>query len=200
MIFSKKLTLISLIPLLLSGCAAAVVGAAGAAGATATVAHDRRTTGTFIEDQSIELKAVKSFFFDKEINDSSHINVTSYNTVVLITGETPSEDIRDRIVNIVRNIPKVTHVYDELTIAAPSSWTSRGSDTLITSKVKTRLLTLNNFDGTRIKVVTEKGVVYLMGLVTRAESDIATGEAQQSGGVQNCETLSVYRLKMPLSE
>ncbi len=192
MIFSKKLTLISLIPLLLSGCAAAVVGAAGAAGATATVAHDRRTTGTFIEDQSIELKAVKSFFFDKEINDSSHINVTSYNTVVLITGETPSEDIRDRIVNIVRNIPKVTHVYDELTIAAPSSWTSRGSDTLITSKVKTRLLTLNNFDGTRIKVVTEKGVVYLMGLVTRAESDIATGEAQQSGGVQKIVKLFQY--------
>ncbi|MCH9048979.1 MAG: BON domain-containing protein [Proteobacteria bacterium] len=192
MIFSKKLTLISLIPLLLSGCAAAVVGAAGAAGATATVAHDRRTTGTFIEDQSIELKAVKSFFFDKEINDSSHINVTSYNTVVLITGETPSEDIRDRIVNIVRNIPKVTHVYDELTIAAPSSWTSRGSDTLITSKVKTRLLTLNNFDGTRIKVVTEKGVVYLMGLVTRAESDIATGEVQQSGGVQKIVKLFQY--------
>lgn len=192
MIFSKKLTLISLIPLLLSGCAAAVVGAAGAAGATATVAHDRRTTGTFIEDQSIELKAVKSFFSDKEINDSSHINVTSYNTVVLITGETPSEDIRDRIVNIVRNIPKVTHVYDELTIAAPSSWTSRGSDTLITSKVKTRLLTLNNFDGTRIKVVTEKGVVYLMGLVTRAESDIATGEAQQSGGVQKIVKLFQY--------
>jgi len=192
MIFSKKLTLISLIPLLLSGCAAAVVGVAGAAGATATVAHDRRTTGTFIEDQAIELKAVKSFFSDKEINDSSHINVTSYNTVVLITGETPSEDIRDRIVNIVRNIPKVTHVYDELTIAAPSSWTSRGSDTLITSKVKTRLLTLNNFDGTRIKVVTEKGVVYLMGLVTRAESDIATGEAQQSGGVQKIVKLFQY--------
>ena len=192
MIFSKKLTLISLIPLLLSGCAAAVIGVGAAVGTTATVAHDRRTTGTFIEDQSIELKAVKSFFFDKEINDSSHINVTSYNTVVLITGETPSEDIRDRIVNIVRNIPKVTHVYDELTIAAPSSWTSRGSDTLITSKVKTRLLTLNNFDGTRIKVVTEKGVVYLMGLVTRAESDIATGEAQQSGGVQKIVKLFQY--------
>ena len=86
MIFSKKLTLISLIPLLLSGCAAAVVGAGAVAGTTATVAHDRRTMGTFIEDQAIELKAVKSFFSDKEINDSSHINVTSYNTVVLITG------------------------------------------------------------------------------------------------------------------
>ena len=191
MIFSMKLTFISLILLLLSGCATVVIGA-GAAGTTATVAHDRRTTGTFIEDQAIELKAVKSFFSDKEINDSSHINVTSYNTVVLITGETPGEDIKNRIVNIVRDIPKVTHVYDELTIAAPSSWTSRSSDTLITSKVKTKLLLLKDFDGTRVKIVTEKGVVYLMGLLTRAESDDATRETQQTGGVQKVVKLFQY--------
>jgi osmotically-inducible protein OsmY len=188
----KKLIFISLIPLLLSGCATVVVGVGAAAGTTATIAHDRRTTGTFIEDQAIELKAVKSFFFDKEINDSSHINVTSYNTVVLITGESPSEDIRNRIINIVRDIPKVTHVYDELTIAAPSSWTSRSSDSLITSKVKTKLLLLKNFDGTRVKVVTEKGVVYLMGLLTRAESDVATRETQQTGGVQKVVKLFQY--------
>ncbi len=193
MIFNKQLFLISLLPLLLTGCAAAVIGAGAAVGTTATVAHDRRTTGTFIEDQAIELKAVKSYFSDKEINDSSHINVTSYNTVVLITGETPSEDLRQRIVNIVKNIQKVTHIYDELTIAAPSSWTSRGSDTLITSKVKTRLLTLKDFDGgIRVKVVTEKGVVYLMGLLTRAESDFATGAAQQTGGVQKVVKLFQY--------
>ncbi len=192
MTIGKKLTLISLLPILLSGCAATVVGAGAAVGTTATVAHDRRTTGTFIEDQAIELKAIKSFFSDKEINDSSHINVTSYNTVVLITGETPSEDIRQRIVNIVKTIPKVVHVYDELTIAAPSSWTSRTSDSLITSKVKTKLLTVKNFDGTRVKVVTEKGVVYLMGLLTRAESDIATREAQQTGGVQKVVKLFQY--------
>jgi osmotically-inducible protein OsmY len=188
----NKLILISLIPILLSGCTAAVVGAGAVAGTTASVAHDRRTTGTFIEDQAIELKAIKSFFSDKEIHDSSHINVTSYNTVVLITGETPSEDIRQRIVNIVKTIPKVVHVYDELTIAAPSSWTSRVSDSLITSKVKTKLLTLKNFDGTRVKVVTEKGVVYLMGLLTRAESDVATRETQQTGGVQKVVKLFQY--------
>jgi len=192
MILHKKIFLISLIPLMLSGCAAAVIGAGAAAGTTAVVAHDRRTTGTFIEDQNIELKAAKSFYSDKEINDSSHLNVTSYNLVVLITGETPSEDIRNRIVNIVREIPKVTHVYDELTIAAPSSWTSRTSDSLITSKVKTKLLTLNNFDGTRVKVVTEKGVVYLMGLLTRAESDVATKVAQETGGVQKVVKLFQY--------
>ncbi len=193
MIFNKQLFLISLLPLLLTGCAAAVIGAGAAVGTTATVAHDRRTTGTFIEDQAIELKAVKSFFSDKEIHDSSHINVTSYNTVVLITGETPSEELRQRIVNVVRNIPKVTHVYDELTIAAPSSWTSRSSDTLITAKVKIKLLTLKDFDGgIRVKVVTEKGVVYLMGLLTRAESDFATGAAQKSGGVQKVVKLFQY--------
>jgi len=192
MILHKKIFLISLIPLMLSGCAAAVIGVGAAAGTTAAVAHDRRTTGTFIEDQNIELKAAKSFYSDKEIYDSSHLNVTSYNLVVLITGETPSEDIRNRIVNIVREISKVTHVYDELTIAAPSSWTSRTSDSLITSKVKTKLLTLNNFDGTRVKVVTDKGVVYLMGLLTRAESDVATKVAQETGGVQKVVKLFQY--------
>jgi osmotically-inducible protein OsmY len=187
----KKLIFISLIPLLFSGCAAVVIGGV-AAGATATVAHDRRTTGVFVEDESIEQKALKSFSADKEIKDSSHINVTSYNTVVLITGETPNEDIRNRVVNIVREIPKVTHVYNELTIAAPSSWTSRSSDSLITSKVKTNLLTVKDFDGTRVKVVTDKGVVYLMGILTRPEADIATGEAQRTGGVQKVVTLFQY--------
>ncbi len=190
--FGKKLIFISLIPLLLPGCAAVVIGAGVAAGATATVAHDRRTTGVFIEDGSIEQKALKSFSADKEIKDSSHLNVTSYNTVVLITGETPSEDIRNRIVNIVREIPKVTHVYNEVTIAAPSSWTSRSSDSLITSKVKTNLLTVDDFDGTRVKVVTDKGVVYLMGILTRPEADIATGEAQRTGGVQKVVKLFQY--------
>jgi osmotically-inducible protein OsmY len=188
----KNLILISLIPLLLSGCAAVIIGGAAAAGATATVAHDRRTTGVFIEDGAIEQKANKGFSADAEIKDSSHINVTSYNTVVLITGEAPSEDIRNRIVNIVREIPKVTHVYNEVTIAAPSSWTSRTGDSLITSKVKTNLLTLDDFDATRVKVVTDKGVVYLLGILTRPEADAATGEAQRTGGVQKVVKLFQY--------
>ena len=188
----KKLIFISLISLLLSGCAAVVIGAGVAAGATATVAHDRRTTGVFIEDGTIEQKALKGFSADVEIKESSHINVTSYNMVVLVTGEAPSEDIRNRIVNIVREIPEVTHVYNELTIAAPSSWTSRSSDSLITSKVKTNLLTVDDFDGTRVKVVTDKGIVYLMGILTRAEADIATGEAQRTGGVQKVVKLFQY--------
>jgi len=181
--------LILMTVIVLHGCAAVVVGT-GATGAA--VAHDRRTTGTVIEDQAIELKATQAFFSDKQINDEAHINVTSYNTVVLVTGEAPTEELRDRIISIVRDIPKVTHVYNEVTIAAPSSFVSRSSDSLITSKVKTRLLTLKDFDGTRVKVVTEKGVVYLMGLVTREEGDRATEAARKAGGVQKVVKLFQY--------
>ena len=187
----KQFSIIYLLLIVLSiqGCAAVVGGAAATGVATA---YDRRTTGTIIEDQSIELKAGQSFRDDKEINDTSHINVTSYNLVVLVTGETPNEDIRNRIINIVKNIPKVTHVYNELTIGAPSSITSRSSDSLITSKVKTQLFGLDNFDGARVKVVTEKGVVFLMGLVTKEESDRATEAARQVGGVQKVVKLFQY--------
>ena len=168
MTLTKKLSL-TFFCLLLGGCVAAV-GLGAAAGTTATVANDRRTTGTVVEDQAIEFKASKAFFEDKEIIDSSHINVTSYNTVVLVTGETPDEVLRQRIIGIVSNLPKVSHVYDELTIAAPSSLVSRTSDSVITSKVKAKLFVKKKFDATRIKVVTEKGIVYLMGLLRQRRS------------------------------
>lgn len=189
--FLIRLSILNLLVfmLLLQGCVA-VVGGAAATGAA--VAYDRRTAGTVIEDESIELKAGQAFREDKEINDTSHLNVTSYNMVVLVTGESPKEETRDRIINIVKNIPKVTRVYNEVTIAAPSSLTSRSSDSLITSKVKTKLLTMDSVDGSRVKVVTEKGVVYLMGLVTREEANQATEGTRQVGGVQKVVKLFQY--------
>lgn len=177
------------ISVLLQACTPVVVGTAATG---VVVAHDRRTTGTVIDDQGIEFKANQAFYEDKEIEDSSHVNVTSFNLVVLITGETPSEELKQRVGNIVAALPKVTHVYNELTISAPSSLVSRSSDSLITSKVKTRLLTIKDFDGTRVKVVTEKGIVYLMGLVTQQESEIATNAARQVGGVQKVVKLFQY--------
>lgn len=188
-IFASRILFPTFILLLLHGCAAAVVtgGTAGAA-----MAVDRRTAGTVIEDQAIEFKAAQAFFADKEINENAHINVTSYNLVVLVTGEAPSEELRDRIIKIVRDIPKVSHVYNEVTIAAPSAYVSRSSDSLITSKVKTKLLTMENFNGISVKVVTEKGVVYLMGLQTREEAERATEAARQVGGVQKVVKLFQY--------
>lgn len=173
----------------LAGCAAAVVG--GGAVATTTLI-DRRTTGTQIEDQSIEMKSVQAFGGDEELKEQAHINVTSYNTVVLLTGETPTDAMRQRAVELVKGIDKVTHIYNELTIAAPSSLTARSSDSIITSKVKTKMLSNEELSGLAVKVVTEKGVVYLMGLVTKREADLATDIARQTGGVQKVVKLFQY--------
>ena len=181
--------MLPVILLFMQGCAAVVAG--GATSAVA-VAYDPRTTGTIVDDQAIELKAATSFMNDPAINESAHINVTSYNNVVLLTGETPTTELRERVVQIVKDIPKVQHVYDELIIAAPSSLVSRSSDSLITSKVKTRLLTTENLDGTKVKVVTENGVVYLMGILGREEADIATNATRQVGGVQKVVKLFQY--------
>lgn len=191
LMYKEKLILLLLIlPLFTTGCAA-IVGA-GTIGTIAAVSQDPRSLGTIVEDQSIELKIAKLMFSDEEINDSSHINATSYKRVVLVTGETPTEAIRERIIDLIRNVEEVAHVYDELAIAAPSSIISRSSDSVITTKLKAKLLTMEESDGTQIKVVTERGIVYLMGLVTRKEGDLATKAAQRTGGVQKVVKLFQY--------
>lgn len=174
----------------LAGCAAVAVG--GAAAATGTAVVDRRTTGTLVEDQTIEVKAYKALNADAELNDQAHLNVTSYNTVVLLSGETPTDAMRQRAMKIVKGIDKVTHVYNELSIAAPSSLVSRSSDSYITTKVKTKLFADKKISGIQFKVVTEKGVVYLMGIVSHAEAEIATNIARQTGGVQKVVKLFQY--------
>lgn len=174
---------------LLHGCAAVAVGGVAAG---ASVASDTRTTGTVIEDQSIEFKAGRAFSADKELDDKAHINTTSYNTVVLLTGEAPTEELRQRAVELARNIPRVTQVHNEIAIAAPSSLMSRSSDSLITSKVKARLLADKDVSGLNTKVVTERGVVYLMGLSSKRQADRATELARTTGGVQKVVKLFQY--------
>ena len=184
-----RLCLLVVIAITLEGCATTDYSG-NAPGAN--VPPDRRTAGTIVEDQTIETKAWKTFLSDKEINDNAHINVTSYNTIVLVTGEAPKEALKKRIIKIVRGIEKVSRVYDEITIAAPSSYVSRSSDSVITSKVKTNLLAMKDFDGTRVKVVTEKGVAYLMGLLSHADSDNVTDVVRKVGGVQKVVKLFQY--------
>lgn len=185
------LTLISA-TFLLQGCAPLVVGTAATG---ASVAHDRRTTGTFVEDQSIELKAASALGSDPDLRGQTHLNVTSFNMVVLLSGEAPSEAQRQRAGDIVARIDKVRRVHNEIQVAAPSSMMTRSSDTLITAKVKTSLFSIKefeNFDPTRVKVVTENGTVFLMGLLTRAEADATARSASGVGGVQRVVKLFEY--------
>jgi osmotically-inducible protein OsmY len=177
---------------ILSGCTPALLVGGGTA---VNAAHDRRTMGSFIEDQNIELKAQEALYQDKELKKQSHISVTSYNGVVLLSGQTPTAEFRARAEDAVRGIEKVKTVHNELTIAAPSSIGTRSTDTLVTGKVKTNLFKVKgheNFDPTRVKVVTENGTVYLMGLLRPAEAEDVVSVVRQVGGVQRVVKMFEY--------
>ena len=190
---SISLLLVTLATTSMYGCAPVVVGGAAATG-TASI-HDRRTVGTFVDDQGIEIKARSAINNVKELSDQSHIGIVSYNGIVLLVGQTPSESFRQQAQDIVAGVEKVRHVHNELAIAAPSSLTARSNDTLITSKVKTSLFGIKglpDYDPTRTKVVTEDGVVYLMGLMYRNEADAVSERARQVGGVEKVVKLFEY--------
>jgi osmotically-inducible protein OsmY len=179
--YQIRLVFLLLIPImLLQACAAVVVGGAAT---TAAVAYDRRTAGAILDDQSIEVKAKYAIFQSKDVYNQSNINVTSYNGFVLLSGETPSEALKQKATKLVKDIPKVRKVYNELAISGPSALTSRSSDSWITTKVKTKITQDENVDPFYVKVVTERGTVYLMGKVKKAEADQAVAATRSVKGV-----------------
>lgn len=177
---------------LLSGCPGAVLVGGGTA---VTAAHDRRTMGSFVEDSNIELKVYNAISKDEELKNSSHISVTSYNGIVLLSGETPTADMRARAESYARNVEKVRKVQNELVIASPASMSAATSDTWITTKVKTNLFKVKGhegFDPTRVKVVTENGTVFLMGILTHSEADAVVEVVRNIAGVQRVVKIFEY--------
>jgi osmotically-inducible protein OsmY len=173
---------------LVQGCGALLVG--GAATTGVVVSQDRRTIGTLTEDEGIEIRA--SSRISERFKDGVHINVTSYNRVVLLTGEVPDAATRTEVERITWAVENVRGVHDELAVAGVSSFTVRSNDSLITSKVKTRLLDSNKVNPLHVKVVTENSVVYLMGLVTKEEANDATEVARTTSGVQKVVRVFEY--------
>lgn len=162
----------------LSGCfGVAAVGV----GTTALMASDRRASETYVTDEGIELRA--SNRISENYGSKVHVNVTSYNRMLLLTGEAPNAETKANIEKLLSGVPNVKSISNELTIAEASSFSSRSNDTYITSKVKARFVDANQFSAHHVKVVTEAGVVFLLGLVTQAESDAATDIARTTGGV-----------------
>lgn len=174
----------------LSACVAPVL-VAGAAGG-ATVANDKRTNQAMLDDQLIETKAKDAIYADPKVAKRIHINITSYNHVVLLTGEALSKATRNKVVNIARNIDKVRRVHNEIQVADLTGFTSRTSDSWITSKVKSQMLATKGFPSSRIKVVTENGTVFLMGLVTKTLGKQAATIASEVSGVQRVVKLFEY--------
>ena len=160
--------------------------------ASAVAAQDRRTPGTFIDDELIELKVLAAILDDERMSSQTHINATSVNGLVLLTGEAPGESLRTRITEIARGITKVRAVQNEIALEAPSTLIARASDTVVTGKVKAALLQDRELNAARVKVVTEGGIVYLMGLLKPDEADRATEISRRVSGVQRVVKVMEY--------
>jgi len=171
---------------LLHGCP--VMIATGVGGAVAA-GEDSRTIGTITEDQGIELKAENRISGKYE---SAHVNITSYNRMVLLTGEAPDEATRSGIEQTARAVENVRYVYNEIAIEGNSSLTSRTNDAVLTGKIKTRFVDSKGVNSLHVKVITEDGVVYLLGLVKHKEADAATEVARTTSGVRKVVKLFEY--------
>jgi osmotically-inducible protein OsmY len=163
----------------LAGCLPVLV--AGAAGGAVMVATDRRSAGAQLDDESIELKVLTQT--TNEFGERIHVNVTSYNGIVLLTGEVPDQGAWASDGNIAKNTEKVRGVHNEIVVAPLSDFSSRSNDTYITSKVKSRMIEANKFPPNAVKVVTERGVVYLMGIVSKEDGDAAAEITATTAGV-----------------
>ena len=168
----------------LQGCFP-VVAAGVTTGVLAVV--DRRSVGTQTEDETIEWKARARV--GEKLKNNTHFNFTSYNRRVLISGEVPSAEVKAEAERIVAAVPNVQGVYNELIVGPVSSFPDRSNDSFITSKVKSRFVDAGKFNPMHVKVVTEAGTVFLLGLVTQAEANSAVQVARTTSGVKKVVNL-----------
>lgn len=182
----STLILIAALAPVLQGCFPVI---AGGVGAGISLANERRTSGIFVEDQGIELKAQSRL--SEKLKDA-HVSVTSYNLALLMTGEAPTPTLRAEAESIVQAIPNVRQVFNEVAIAPVSNFSARSNDSFLTTKVKGRMVEANKFNIVHVKVVTEANVVYLLGIVTRKEAEDATEIARTTTGVTKVVRLFEY--------
>jgi len=183
-------TLLAALAPTLAGCfGAAAVGV----GAGVMIAADRRPTETYLTDEGIEVRSGNRI--GEKLGDRAHVNVTSFNLSVLLTGEVPDAAAKAEAERLVGGVPNVKAISNELQIAGVSTLGARSNDAYITSKVKARFIDAGKFAVNHVKVVTEAGVVYLLGLVTKREADAAVEIARTTGGA-----LKVVRMFEILSE
>jgi osmotically-inducible protein OsmY len=174
-----RLLLLGSLSLMVTGC-----GGILASLETDTIEDNplERTFPQQLQDESIETKARVNLGADNDAYDDAHLVIVSFNGFVLLAGQVPSEALKARAIEVVRRVAGVRRIYNELEIGPPSSAGTRANDTWLTTKVKARLMSTSSIEGGRVKVVTENGVVYLMGLTTREEADrISTAAAGISG-------------------
>ncbi|MEN8169456.1 MAG: BON domain-containing protein [Pseudomonadota bacterium] len=190
----RKLLPLLLLPTLLGGCTAPVIIGLSAAAASVAVVSDRRTAGMILDDERIELNTMDLIARDLILRENSHINATCYNGQLLLTGEVPDQHSSDLLTKRVAKLPRVTVVKNELIVGPVSDSNTRTSDTGTTSRVKSRLLSELGAGLTHhVKVITENGTVYLMGLVNREEAARAVEITRHTRGVQRIVKVFEYQ-------
>ncbi len=172
----------------LQSCAPLIIGAG--VGAGVMMADDRRTSGAIVEDQTIENKIKNRV--EEKYKDQLHVNAISFNRFVLLTGEAPTEEIKQDLTIVALEVQNVRNVQNEVIVAGNSSFTSRSNDTLLTSNIKGRLTQNKDVSANHVKVVTENSTAFLMGLVTRAEAEAAAQTAATTSGTQRVVKVFEY--------
>jgi osmotically-inducible protein OsmY len=176
---ATRLLAAALLGAALAGCAPLIIG--GAAVGTALMATDRRTSGAQIDDEAIELRAAMRI--REALGDQAHVSVTSYNRQVLLTGEVGSEAARQQAELVAGRVDNVRGVVNELAALPPTTVAQRSADMLVTGKVRASYVDASDLQANAFKVVTERGVVYLLGRVTQREAERGTLIARQISGV-----------------
>ena len=189
---SRRLFVLILLFPFLPGCALLIAtGVVSGVGAGVAVSQDRRTGGIFVEDEGIEMRGGQRI--SEKFGGNVHVNVTSFNRNVLLTGEVPSESIKKEIGGLVMGVENVRNITNEIAVAGISPFMSRSNDALITSKVKGRFMDAGKFQINHVKVVTENSVVYLLGLVKRHEAQSAVEIASSTSGVKKVVKVFEYQ-------
>jgi len=181
----KRLVLCAVLVSCLGGCVAAFMAGAAAGG---YVVFDRRTLLQIKEDNELRFKIHDEIAHNPDFK-GSHIVVSSFHRVILLAGQAQNEQIRSQTETIVHRYPQVAKLYNQITIGAPTSNLVMSSDAIITGEIKTKMLTVKGLQTSQIKVVTENGVVYLMGKVSSAQKQTAINIARSTSGVQSVVTL-----------
>ena len=185
-----RIAIIFILALMLQGCIFVVGAAAGAAGVA--VVYDHRKLEKILLDERIAKDAMSKLRVINAIPEKAHIEVTCFNQIILLTGEATNADIRQEAEELVRTVPDIKRIYNQIAVKAPSSTLTHASDSWITTKIKTQMLATKGLQSGTIKVVTENGIVYLMGTVNKEQAEIAVDIARQVQGVQRVMKILQY--------
>ncbi len=187
----RNLIIIISLFLSLQGCIFVAGAAAGAAGAVAI--YDHRKLENIVEDQTITKTIYEKISANHPLHEKNHIEVSCFNQVVLLTGETTTTDERQQAEALARSVPNVAKVYNAIMVKGSTSSLTRASDSWITTKIKTQMLATQDLKSGTIKVITENGTVYLMGIVSQDQADMAVDIARQVAGVQKVIKIFEYK-------